>query len=135
MKAHILFLQSMIKIALMGGLFIFLSLMAAYLPQALAHAEDGKITCHTPRGDQYLDIGENKISFYKEDSSNQQRSLASGQQTNTFKTASGFTKTLNRDKKRYTIHIENQKEYSELNDYLSVRSQDGHEMIYPLICQ
>ncbi len=36
---------------------------------------------------------------------------------------------------KHTIHIENVNHLNDVNDYISIRSQEGHEMIYPLNCQ
>ncbi|HAZ11851.1 MAG: hypothetical protein A2X86_07630 [Bdellovibrionales bacterium GWA2_49_15] len=36
---------------------------------------------------------------------------------------------------KHTIHIDDVSNLSNVNDYISIRSQEGHEMIYPLSCQ
>jgi hypothetical protein len=135
MNAQLYFLQGMIKIVLASIFFLVAALILVYLPEATAQDQVEKINCQAPGTSYTLIINKNHVSLYKEDNFAHQRSVASTMPVNTTKTVNGFTKTLDFENKRYTIHIENQNKFSDVSDYLSIRSSEGHEMTYPLICQ
>ncbi|MBT5094565.1 MAG: hypothetical protein HOM21_10000, partial [Halobacteriovoraceae bacterium] len=46
----------------------------------------------------------------------------------------GYTKIVKFEGQKHMIHIENKGSFSEVDDYLLIRSKKGHEMTYPLSC-
>jgi hypothetical protein len=101
-----------------------------------SQASTGEISCSTAFGEKTFSITDNSISFHKEDESGASRSISSihGDSVRTHKKHLGFTKTLYIDGNKYRINVQNSKEFSDVNDYLSITSPKGHEMTYPLNC-
>jgi hypothetical protein len=102
-----------------------------------SQASTGDISCSTAFGEKTFTIADNGISFHKENDSDASRSISSvhGESVRTHKKNFGFTKTLYIDGNKYRINVQNTKEFSDVNDYLSITSPKGHEMTYPLNCQ
>ena len=97
-------------------------------------ADDSIINCHTPRMNKIFSISKDKIVFEKEEMSSN-RSIASVDKLRTKKEGNGFTKILSYEGNKYTIHIANEESFDEVEDYLSIRSEKGHEITYPLTCK
>ena len=93
------------------------------------------IDCHTPRMDKEFTITPAQITFYEEAELTPTRSIASVQLVRTRKTVKGFTKILNIDGHRYSIHIENTESFSDVDDYIAIKNGKGHEVTYPLTCK
>lgn len=101
-----------------------------------ANAASGGIECQTAFGEKSFIIEDGRISFHKEDESGVSRSISSvnADAVRTHNKHLGFTKTLYIDGNKHRINIKNSKEFSDVNDYLSITSPKGHEMTYPLSC-
>jgi len=93
------------------------------------------ITCTTPRESKVLVIKKESVSLSKPYLDESSRSVASTSVIRTKLLGKGFTKVLFVDGNKHTIHIEDQASFSDVNDYLVIRSKMGHEMTYPLNCQ
>lgn len=93
------------------------------------------ITCTTPRESKVLVIKKGSISLSKPYFDESSRSVASTSSIRTKLIGKGFTKVLFVNGNKHTIHVEDKENFSELNDYLVIRSTVGHEMTYPLNCQ
>ncbi|WP_372651147.1 hypothetical protein [Halobacteriovorax sp.] len=106
-----------------------LSFMQVIQARAAVHS---KLECHTPRMKKSFVIYNNKISFLEE--TEKGRMVASANAMRTSYKKNGFTKVLNYWGQRHEIHIGNVDKLSELNDYLTIRSNKGHEITYPLTC-
>lgn len=91
------------------------------------------IVCHTPRLNKVFEINENKITFIHELDQNKNRELASVNSRNK-NDISGLTKVVNFENEKHTIHIENIKKFSDIDDYIVIRNHIGHEVTYPLSC-
>jgi len=92
------------------------------------------IECHTPRMNKTFKIEDNRVTFFNDQPVEGGREVASVG-TRTRKTATGFTKVLSFEGRKHTIHIDNAKSFSDVNDYMVVRNNRGHEMTYPLTCK
>lgn len=101
--------------------------MALFSQSSLA-----SISCETSFGEKSFIIEENTIAF--EQNSEQGRSISSVLNTATRKTHTGFRKILYVNGNKYLIHIENQKSFTDLEDYMAVTSPKGHKMTYPITC-
>jgi len=101
-----------------------------------SHAASGSIECKTAFGEKSFIIEDGRISFSKEDDSGAARSISSisGESVRTQVKHLGFVKTLYIDGHKHKISVQNSKEFSDANDYLSITSPKGHEMTYPLTC-
>jgi hypothetical protein len=64
-----------------------------------------------------------------------ERSVASTTSVRTKFTGTGFDKVIFNNGNKHVVHIEDRNNFSEVDDYLLVKSKEGHEMIYPLICE
>ncbi len=113
----------MIKIQVLLTLFIL-------APSALAG-----ITCETPRGAKVLEIKERSVSVQHPFKVAAQRAVASSSNVRTKIQGDGYTKVLFHQGEKHIIHIEDKNSFSELDDYLIIRSKEGHEMTYPLHCK
>lgn len=87
------------------------------------------LECSTPRVSKAFKIFADKVTFMHENDKG--RTIASLRTKKTFK---GFTKNLNYEGNKIKIHIEDTNSLSDVNDYMTIRSREGHEMIYPLTC-
>lgn len=92
------------------------------------------IVCSTPRENLSFEISKHEVALYESGAYENERSVASVANVRTRKSAKGFTKILHFEGHKYTLHIENAKQFSDVNDYLIMRSPQGHEMTYPLTC-
>lgn len=119
------------KTTLRGICILFISLLVS-VPAFSATRE---ITCTTPRDSLQFDIGQTKVSFYSPLNSNESgREIASTTPVRTRLVGAGFNKVLFRNGQKHTIHINDDKEFSDVEDYLVIRSKKGHEMTYPISC-
>jgi len=102
-----------------------------------SHAAPGEIKCSTAFGEKKFIIESDKVSFFREDISGPARTISSTEAgaVRTQNKHQGFSKTLYIDGLKYKINIHNQRQFSEVDDYLSITSPKGHEMTYPLNCQ
>ncbi len=112
-------------------LFIFLVSFLA------TQAVKASITCHSPRIKNQIKISKSSIVFHHNPNDLDSRSIASisVEGVRTRKSSHGFTKIIFFEGKKHTIHIKNTSQFSDLNDYITIRSQKGHEILYPLSCQ
>ena len=107
--------------------FIFISLFAFTSVQA-------EIYCHTPRFKRAMKISKNSVTFLNGEEFSYGRKIASSRTARTRTKGLGFKKILKLDGNKLTIVVKNTKEFSEVDDYMTIRSRKGHEVIYPLIC-
>lgn len=49
-------------------------------------------------------------------------------------TADGVSKVIQHEGLKYSIHIKNIHSPSEIEDYVAIKNNEGHEIIYPLSC-
>ena len=112
----------------MKALLILVSMMTMIGAQA-------SIICSTPRMSKAFEIKDEKITFIESNSKESSRRIASINMIRTKYNGSGFTKILNFEGQKHTIHISDKNKFSELEDYLLIKSRKGHEMTYPLTCK
>lgn len=99
------------------------------------HTMAKKITCKTPRGTKVLTIEDQRVSIQQPLRLNNERSVASVAGVRTKLEGNGFTKVLFHNGSKHIIHIDDSKSFSYVDDYLIIRSNEGHEMTYPLECK
>jgi len=80
-------------------------------------------------------IKNNTIALYENWNADSGRAIASIHTIQTMNVGNSVTKIMNFEGKRYYIHIENKDSTNSVDDYVAIRSKQGHEMIYPLECQ
>jgi hypothetical protein len=108
------------------------TLVLIILALGFSGAANASIYCHTPRDTKVFQIHKQKVTFMVEGFSN--RIPASINSVRTRKTIKGFTKVVAFEGHKHTIHIENANHFSEVDDYLIIRSHKGHEVTYPITC-
>ena len=106
---------------------LFLSITKSY-------GAEGVITCSTPQERHIIKISEEQVTLIDQ-SSEQKRSVASNKkEIRTKLIGHGVTKIMLQDGNKHTIHISDLKSFNRVEDYLSIRSNKGHTMTYPLDC-
>lgn len=116
------------RFILMSILFFVIGLFHA----SMANAATSSIECNVPRIDKIIKISGEKVSIHKIDEIT--RKIASVSMIRSQKSMTGITKIMSHQGHKYTIHINDTKNFSEVDDFVSIRSKKGHEITYPLIC-
>mgnify|MGYP000285967273 FL=1 len=111
---------------------LFTLLTLSFMQVIQARASHGRIECHTPRMKKSFVILNNKVAFLEE--TDKGRMVASTKSLRTKKKKNGFTKILHYWGHRHEIHVKDVDKLSDLNDYLTIRTNKGHEITYPLTC-
>lgn len=95
---------------------------------------EASILCHTPRMNKIFEVSDKKVTFFNEFDSKAKRELASV--TSRSKSNDmGVTKVVEFENQKHTIHITDMNNFSDVNDYIIIKSRTGHEVIYPLNCE
>ncbi len=118
----------------MKSLFAIILFTQLITAQA-ASANKEVIFCHTPQFFKSFLITKNKVVFIKKDSDETKREIASVSSLRSKLTKSGFVKELNFEGDKYFINVKNTAAFSDVDDFMSVRSLKGHEMTYSLSCE
>lgn len=115
------------------ALLAIATFIISFWAQVSMAAVNTSISCSTPHMGKVFTITEDKVVF-EQDELSASRSVASIQKIRTKKEGNGFTKILSYESNKYTIHIANEENFDEVEDYLSIRSEKGHEITYPINC-
>ncbi|MAF79292.1 MAG: hypothetical protein CME63_04685 [Halobacteriovoraceae bacterium] len=107
--------------------------LCLFLTSTMAMAAP-QIICTTPRESKVVLIKDTSVALSTPEKLINQRTVASVSSVRTKLQGKGFTKIIFLDGIKHTIHIENQNDFSDVNDYMVMRSQEGHEITYPLTC-
>jgi hypothetical protein len=109
-------------------------LYLSYVNEALG--AEINLKCETPNEEKIFTVGNNKVTFHKENSFRRARAISSADyETRTQPTNSGFTKVLYIDGHKHRIHIEDLQAMNEVDDFITIVSPKGHTMTYPINCQ
>lgn len=95
---------------------------------------EASIVCHTPRMNKIFEVSDKKVTFFSEFDTQAKRELASVT-SRTKSSATGMTKIVEFENQKHTIHITNMNDFSDVNDYIIVKSRAGHEVTYPIACE
>lgn len=109
-------------------LFIYIMLSASNIFAA------PQIICTTPRESKVILIKETSVALSTPEKLLNKRTVASVSSVRTKLQGKGFTKIIYLNGIKHTIHIDNKNHFSDLNDYMVLRSQEGHEITYPITC-
>ncbi|MCP4914333.1 MAG: hypothetical protein GY909_14565 [Oligoflexia bacterium] len=107
----------------------FTTLLLASITTVASHPE---VKCSTPRESTKVLLKVKSVTFESQEEA--ARDVASIQSVRTKYSRNGFTKVLFKGGNKYLFHVKNHKSFSELDDYLVIRSKSGHEITYPLNC-
>lgn len=103
----------------------------------MAQTAQASIICESSRMRNDLKITDSTVAFFDAEESGESRSIASSSVlgARTQRKGSGFTKIVYFEGQKHTIHINDVNNFSDMDDYITIRSQKGHEVIYPLSCE
>ncbi len=94
------------------------------------------IKCYVPRMNTTIAIDNQKIVFLKPSEHNVERKIASITADNV--RSSDIYKSINKHLTHqglaYSIHIADSANFSEVDDYISIKNKDGHQITYPITC-
>ena len=80
-----------------------------------------------------FEISDKKITFFNEFENQAKREIASVVPKSKT-SSSGITKLVDFENQRHIIHIGDMSNFSDVNDYIIVKSREGHEVTYPITC-
>ena len=95
---------------------------------------EASIVCHTPRMNKIFEVSDKKVTFFNEFDNQTKRELASVV-SRSKSTSKGMTKIVDFENHKHTIHITDMNNFSDVNDYIIVKSRQGHEVTYPISCE
>ena len=91
------------------------------------------VVCHTPRMNKIFEVADHKVTFFSEFESDAKREIASLNSRNKPE-QKGLTKIVDFENQKHTIHIADLNNFSDVEDYIIIKSKEGHEVTYPLTC-
>jgi hypothetical protein len=91
------------------------------------------VECETAFGERSFTIERSSVAFHSK--GDQGRSISSTIGVMSSKTTNGFRKTVYIDGNKHIIHIEDQSNFNQSEDFLSITNPKGHKMTYPLTCK
>jgi len=100
----------------------------------LTFTASASVLCHTPRMNKIFEVSDKRVTFFNEFDSKAKRELASVV-SRSKSNDMGVTKVVEFENQKHTIHIANMNSFSDVNDYIIIRSRSGHEVTYPLSCE
>lgn len=100
----------------------------------VSFASEASIYCHTPRLNKVFKIKDNKVTFFNEFDKDSKREIASVA-ARTQNVSGSYSSIVDFENHKHSIHIQNVKEFSDVNDYIIIKARSGHEVIYPLTCE
>lgn len=102
---------------------------------AFTQSLSAAIVCETPRESKTIEIESQTVTIKGSEEISPSRVVASIGAVRTKLQGNGFTKVLFHSGAKHIIHIEDRNSFSEVDDYLIIRSSEGHEITYPLNCK
>ena len=93
-----------------------------------------RFSCTTPRLSKAFVVGPTGIAFFNP-FEKQGRKIASTINARTKLIGKGFSKILFVSGEKHIVHINDKQNLNELDDYLIIKSNKGHEITYPLDCK
>ncbi len=97
-------------------------------------SSEASILCHTPRMNKIFEVADKKITFFNEFDQTARREIASVS-SRSKPEIKGVTKIVDFENHKHTIHISDVDNFSDVEDYIIIKSNTGHEVTYPITCQ
>jgi len=113
----------------MKKLLVILSLV--FTVQAMSKT----MVCQTPNELKVVKIDERKVTFLRSVSEQNIREVASVAHVRTRSVGKTLDKVLMQGSVQYKFHIENVDKFSDVDDYVTMTSETGHSVTYPITCQ
>jgi len=101
---------------------------------------NASVVCKIGSKDTFIEIKDDSITWSEEAQTKKigQRSIASNSISiptmRTKHSNNGVDRISFFENKKHTFHIEDSQSFNSANDYLAIKNQQGHEIVYPLDC-
>ncbi|OFZ25760.1 MAG: hypothetical protein A2381_03315 [Bdellovibrionales bacterium RIFOXYB1_FULL_37_110] len=92
------------------------------------------IKCESERMNKAFLLRENSVTFIDKEN-DPLRAIASSIPARTQYVNSGINQMLNHEDKKYFIHISNLDNFSDVDDYIEMKTMEGHNIMYPIHCR
>ena len=90
-----------------------------------------EINCHTNRMAKGIKVTPSGVNFYEKSFARELASVPSREQA---MNEGSVTRSFNFEGHKYTLHVENVDQFSDIEDYLTISDSKGHEILYPVTC-
>ena len=91
------------------------------------------IKCESDRITKALVLRENSVTFIDKNN-DPLRAIASSIPARTKFVNSGLNQILSYEDKKYFIHVSNLENFNDVEDYVEMKTMEGHNIIYPIKC-
>lgn len=92
------------------------------------------IKCESERLSKSLVLRNGTVTFINKEDDDQNRAVASMSPARTQMVGKALNQMLRHDGKKFHIHVENVESFNDVNDYVEIKSMEGHNIIYPINC-
>lgn len=96
---------------------------------------NASVFCHTPRMNKIFEVSDKKVTFFNEFETHSNKRQLASVTSRTKSTETGMTKIVDFENQKHTIHISDMQNFSDVNDYIIIKSRTGHEVTYPITCE
>ena len=112
---------------------LFLIFLLTAFTTAFAY-EFKPIKCESPRLSKSMVIRNNSVTFINKNDDTYNRAIASIAPARTQVIGKGFNQVLLHDNKKFHIHVSDVTNFNEVNDYIEIKTMEGHNIMYPISC-
>lgn len=112
---------------------IGLTLSIVFMP--IAYGNVKSFNCHTPRMLKAFKIKKDEIILQEKSQQFKVKARDRYLSSHSLEEKESLTKTFQFEGHNYRLHIENTDSFSEVEDYVNIKSPRGHEITYPLNCR
>ncbi len=92
------------------------------------------ISCQTNYDEYSVKVDQDTIALKKYSSDSDREVASQGLQTRNLPKTEGMAKVFFKNGLKFKLNIASLKSFSDVDDYLVVTSEEGHQMTYPLTC-
>ena len=111
---------------------LFLGILGAFSSGIFA---GDNFNCTSERLNKMFVIKGHSVAFFENVDEGVGRAVASVQLVRTRRRGNSITKIAKFEGKKFYIHIENTSAPTQIDDYVAIKSNKGHEIIYPIDCK
>ena len=109
-----------------------LSLLLLFTTNLMANKKS--LFCSSKRLMKSFNIKNHSVSFQSLNQWNG-RAIASVENVRTKRSGNSMTKILKFEGHKYYFHISDLNNFSDVEDYIAIKSRKGHQIMYPLSCE
>jgi len=108
-------------------------LFISMITSGVLASEFKMIKCESERMNKALVLRENSVTFIDKNH-DPLRAIASSIPARTQFVNSGVNQILRYEDKKYFIHVSNLENFSDVDDFIEIKTMEGHNIIYPIKC-